>query len=164
MDEPDERQATPTRGGDGKFTRSPETAERDAEAARLRGRGLSYRKIAAELEMDVSSAHAAVQRALRAIVEEPAEDARALELERLDTALAAVMRVLEADHVVIQHGKVVELNGQPVPDDAPVLQAVDRIVKISESRRKLLGLDAAQKLDVGGGITYEVVGVPQDDL
>lgn len=179
MDEPGEQRTGGTRGPDGKYTRTPETAERDAEAARLRSRGLSYRAIADAMGWASGSvAFRAVRRALAAVVEEPAAEVRALELqrldadlERLDTAEAAVMKVLEAEHVVIQHGRVVELNGSPVPDDAPVLQAVDRLVRIndarvrvSESRRKLLGLDAPVKAEIGGQLTYQVVGVPEDAL
>jgi hypothetical protein len=49
-------------------------------------------------------------------------------------------------------------------DDGPVLSAIDRIVRISESRRKLLGLDQPAKTQVSGGVTYEVVGINPDDL
>lgn len=165
MDEPTEHDDGQARGANGKFIRTAETAERDAEACRLRSRGMSYRDIARELGYaSMGGAYRAVQRALADIVREPAEEARQLELDRLDAALEAVMKVMATEHVVIQHGRVVELDGRPVPDDAPVLAAVDRIVKLSESRRKLLGLDAAQKLDVSGEVRYEIVGVDIDDL
>jgi hypothetical protein len=162
--EPGERQAVPTRGGDGKFTRTPEGAERDAAAAKLRGNGLSYRAIASQLNMDVSSAHAAVQRALREIVEEPAEDVRRIELERLDTMYEAAMGVLERQHVTVSNGRVVCLDDEPLPDDGPVLHAIDRLLRIAERRAKLLGLDSAQKVDVSGGVRYEIVGVDPEAL
>lgn len=147
------------RDGRGAFTRDPATVARDAEAARLRSRGLTYRQIAAELNIDVSNAHAAVKRVLAETVEEVGSEVRQLELERLDTMQQAVMDVLERQHVTVSQGRVVSLDGSPILDDGPILAAIDRLLKISESRRKLLGLDAAQKLDVTGGLTYEIVGV-----
>jgi hypothetical protein len=49
-------------------------------------------------------------------------------------------------------------------DDAPVLNAVDRLVKISESRRKLLGLDAPAKVQSEGTVRYSIDGVNPEDL
>jgi len=164
MDEQPQQQRGPTKGPDGAFVASPDTAARDAEAARLRGRGLGYRQIAAELGIDVHTAHDAVQRALQAIRAEGAAEARTLELERLDMAQAAVMRALEAKHFTVNQGRLIYLGDDPLPDWGPVLAAVDRLVKISESRRKLLGLDAEQKVSVSGGVRYEIVGVADGEL
>ncbi|MEU1372995.1 sigma factor-like helix-turn-helix DNA-binding protein [Streptomyces triculaminicus] len=177
-DEPSETTSTQARGGNGKWIYTPDAARRDARAAELRGKGWPYRRIAEELGVDVHTAHQAVQRALKAIVQEPAENLRTLELERLDTELdrlnnleEAVKKVLEKHHVTVSQGKVVYLNDQPLPDDGPVLQAVDRLLKIDEqrrkngeSRRKLLGLDAATKTEVSGGVRYEIVCVDPEDL
>ncbi|MGH8965824.1 MAG: hypothetical protein ACRDXB_10920, partial [Actinomycetes bacterium] len=120
--DPAERQASRTnRGGDGRFTRSPDTAQRDARAAELRGRGNSYRAIASELGyQSPASAHEAVQRALAAIVEEPAQDVRRLELERLDTLYEAALKVLERRHVHVSGGTVVRVRvlGE---DGAPIV-------------------------------------------
>ena len=144
--------------------RSIQTAERDAEAARLRSRSMSYRQIAAALGIDVAAAHAAVQRALHDTLAEPAGDVRALELEKLDRAERAVLAVLERRHLTVSHGKVISVGGEPLEDDAPVLAAADRLVRISESRRKLLGLDSPVKVNLSGGVKYEVVGVDAADL
>ena len=164
-EQPNEPQATWTRGGDGKFTRSADTAERDAEAARLRTRGWDYPRIAEHLGFaGRSGAYAAVQRALKLTVEEPAAEVRAMELERLDRLYEAAVGVLERHHVTVSQGRVVQLDGEPLPDDGPVLQAIDRLLKIQERRARLLGLDAAQKMDVSGNVSYTVVGVPDDDL
>src|SRR5690606_41267190 len=53
---------------------------------------------------------------------------------------------------------------EDVLDDGPILQAVDRLIKIGESRRKLLGSDAATKMDVSGTVTSRIIGVPDDGL
>jgi len=151
------------RSAHGKYVRTPETAKRDAQAAQLRAEGWTYDAIAGELGYsDRSTCRQAIHRALREIVEEPAEEVRRLELERLDGELhrlngieAAVREVLKRHHVTVSNGQIVHLDGEPLLDDAPVLQAADRLLKIEEqrrkngeSRRKLLGLDAPSRVSV----------------
>lgn len=151
------------RNGHGQYVRTTDTAERDADAARLRTRGLTYDEIGLELGITKSTAQKACQRALADIVREPAEDLLKIELQRLDLQLVrlhqletAARGVLEARHITVNNGKVIlhPDTDQPMEDDAPVLQAIDRLVKIeaarnqnSERRAKLLGLDAALKVD-----------------
>jgi hypothetical protein len=169
----------PARGPDGKWILTEEGVERDAAAARLRSKGKSYRQIGKELGCDVATAHLAVKRAIAAVVAEPAEAAIAFELERLDAELQRlddlyrkVMDVLEREHVTVSQGRVVTMDdGATVPDDDWILKAVDRLVKIDESRRrngesrrKLLGLDQPAKMNVSGGLTYEVVGIDPEAL
>lgn len=148
------------RGGGGRFLRSAETAERDAEACRLRSAGLTYPQIAAELGYGSSGrAYEGVQRALLSIVQEPAEELRKLELDRLDEMWRAALGVLRAKHIVVQHGKVVmhrQTDGveAPLEDPGPVLQAVDRLLRIQERRARLLGLDAPKQVEM---ITLEMI-------
>ena len=185
-DHPAERHTDRTRDGNGRFDRDPETAQRDAEAARLRSRGLTYRQIGEQLDMSKSSAHDAVQRALHDTLAEPAANVRAFELERLDEMWQAVMAVLEREHITVSQGRIVrrrvlDANGDPIVvardrddkpifreeevlDDAPVLAAVDRLLKIQERRARLLGLDAPTKAEVGGTLSYEIVGVDLGQL
>lgn len=77
------------------------------------------------------------------------------ELERLDRLYGKVERILDKFHVTVQFGKVINVDGEPLEDDGPALAAVDRLVKIEDARRrngerraKLMGLDAAQKVEV----------------
>jgi hypothetical protein len=132
----------------GQFIRGDEAVARDAEAAKLRGQGLTYRAIAQTLGYaSKSSAHDAVGRAFRDTLTEPAEQARAVELARLEDAHDAALAVLLREHVTVSHGKVITVkddqgNDVPLIDDGPTLQAIDRIERLSVSRRKLLGLDA----------------------
>jgi len=139
----------PARNGQGNFIRGPEKVDHDARAAQLRGQGLSYRAVARELGVSVSSAHQAVARAFRDTLTEPAEQARAVELARLEDAHDAALAVLLREHVTVSHGRIVtDDDGTPILDDAPALQAIDRIRALSESRRKLLGLDAPSRVSV----------------
>lgn len=140
-----------TRDGGGQFSRSPETAERDAYACQLRMRGLSYKAVAEEMGYAGHwGARQAVQRALLAIVQEPAEDLRTMELARLDQMWQAVILVLETKHYVVSEGRLVWIGpkdaARPLEDDGPVLQCIDRMLKIQERRSRLLGLDAPTKI------------------
>jgi hypothetical protein len=100
-------------------------AQKVARALELRGLGMSYRAIAEALGWrSPATAYGVVQRAMRKLVREAAAEAVALEADRLDNYLRALApRALAGD-----------------------LEALDRAIRISESRRKLLGLDAPQKI------------------
>lgn len=142
------------RGGNGQFLKSPDAAARDAEACRMRRDGNTYEQIAERLGYaGRGEAYNGVQRALLAIVREPAEDLRNFELDRLDYMYYKVLEVLHRRHYTVQHGKVVSLadeNGNltPLEDDAPVLNAVDRLLRIQERRARLLGLDAPKQIEI----------------
>jgi hypothetical protein len=140
----------PTRDGNGRFDRDPETAKRDAEACRLRAQNLTYREIAAELGVDVHTAYDAVQRALRDTLQEPADDVRRLALMRLDEYARHVREVLHNTHYVVSQGRVVRLTrgGAPLEDDMPKLQAIDRLLKIEAQVSDLLGLKAPQRVSI----------------
>jgi hypothetical protein len=136
--------AQPQHGGDGRFLRTVDTVERDAEAARLRAHGQTFDAIAKALGFtDRSAARKAVERCLADTLAEPAADLRTLELASLDEMKLAAWGVLNATHWMVQGGKIVRDDlGTPVVDHAPKMAAVDRLMKISERRSKLLGLDA----------------------
>ncbi|MCE7081148.1 hypothetical protein [Streptomyces sp. ST2-7A] len=106
----------------------------------------------------------------------PEEQRRPLittEVARLDDLLARTHSVLNRTHWVVHSGEIVyapidyvrddrgdialDEEGHPratsverLIDDAPVLAAIDRALKISESRRRLLGLDAPAKVENTG--------------
>ncbi|OOQ47304.1 hypothetical protein AFM16_31685 [Streptomyces antibioticus] len=117
-------------------------------------------------ELGFTSAQA-VNEALRAVreaaIREPGEELIRIELERLDAQLlrlngleAKAREVLDARHIVVNNGKVIynPATDAPMEDDTPVLQAIDRLVKIedarnrnAERRAKLTGIEAAVKVD-----------------
>lgn len=99
-------------------------AERRLKAFELRKAGDSYRKIATALDVSVAQAHDDVNTALAELATQEcasAKEYRALELERLDAILLAVWKDATKGH----------------------LGAVDRVLRISERRARLLGLDAS---------------------
>ncbi|WP_432010175.1 hypothetical protein [Streptomyces cucumeris] len=164
MDEP--KGLSQTRGPDGRYIYTPESAQRDAAAADLRAQRYSYQRIADELGYNgKGDAWRGVQRAMKAIVQESAERLIRAEAAQLDELYVEALEVLQRDHLTVSHGKIIYgEDGEPLLDDGPRLQAIDRLVKIRESFRKLHGLDAATKTEVSGGVRYEIVGVDMDKL
>ncbi|QQM45190.1 hypothetical protein [Streptomyces liliifuscus] len=94
---------------------------------------------------------------------DPKVDAyRALHLERLEAELLRLdelevraRQVLDRHHITVNNGRVITIGDEPLLDDGPVLQAIDRLVKIEDARRKngteqrrLLGLDAPTKSEL----------------
>lgn len=114
------------------------TAEQDSRAAHMRAEGRTYRAIAAELGVSVGTAYAAVQRAIAAVPVEAVGELRAVECARLDAVIAKLWDVVHAEHPLISNGRRFD----DVEDAGPVISALAGIVRASESKRKLLGLDA----------------------
>lgn len=159
-----DRDQTP-RDGKGKWIKGVDSHARDAEALRLRAKSWTLRKIAEQLGYGNESN---VRRALAAAtsrIEAPdVEHYRQVEDAKLDQLEAAARKVLEARHLVLHQGQAVTHDGRVVTDDGPVLAAVATLVRISESRRKLWGLDAPTKIESSGQVRYEVVGVDLENL
>lgn len=146
MDTPSQGHTDRPRTTQGRFTARPGTPDRDARACRLRTKGLTYDQIADELGFrDRSGARRAVKRALASAVREPADELVALELERLDDLTRHLQRVLVATHYAATTSGKIARNpdtGQLLADFGPVIAAARELRQVSESRRRLLGLDA----------------------
>lgn len=155
---------TVTRNGSGDFERSIFTAKRDAEAARLRARSMTYQQIGDALGVTKQSAFAMVKRALSDTLKEPADQVRQLELDKLDAMEAAALAIMERQHWAHSNGKLVYMGEEPLVDDGPALAAVNTLLKVQERRSKLLGLDSPTKLAVTGAMRYELVGVDMDEV
>jgi len=116
----------------------PGVAARRARALQLRAQGLTYAQIAADLgHRTASAACQDVTRALAARkgwLDEQAALFVTLEVERLDVALQRIEAVIAA---AVAEG-----------DQLMVLRAVDRQVRVSERRGRLLGLDVPSQLIV----------------
>lgn len=153
------------RDNKGKYTRSIDTALRDAQAARLRSQRKSYRQIAEEMDYaDHTSARDAVLRALAAAPREAGEEMRQHELNHLDELTELTLKIAKRKHLAYNNKGVVEWDGEALEDDAPGLAAARVLKDLSESRRRLLGLDAETKVNVSGDVRYEVVGLSSEDI
>lgn len=147
-------------------------AERRKRVVELRDQNLSFREIASEMGLNLNTVWKHYQRAIREIPAEAIaihaanqEKRRAEQLERIDMERESVMEVLAAFHVTVSQGRVVSLDdGTLVEDAAPVLAAVDRLHKLDDQEAKLLGLYAKAEVNISGGVKYEIVGVPTEDL
>lgn len=130
----------------------PTNAERAAIAARraqvlaMRIEHRPYTEIAAALGITEAVAEKDYQRAVEARgqhLDAQRSAAVAIELAKLDALEQAAWTVLRARHVLAQQGRIVcDDDGKPLEDDAPVLAAIDRILKVADRRAKLKGLDA----------------------
>lgn len=121
-------------------------ATRRAKVMELRKQGLSFRAIAAQVRSDCGTVCrdvAAEMAELKTLTHQAAEDARAIELARLDR----LWHMLERHG--LKHG-----------DHRAVIAAV----RISDRRAKLLGLDAPTKLagHDGGPIQPAVLYIPDN--
>ncbi len=113
-----------------------QAAERRVKSLELRKAGLGYRQIGEQLDVSEAQACRDVQRALADLAEmeqDHAREYRQLELERLDALLSPLW--LRARGRRIQH------DDGTVEDVPPDYAAVDRVMRLMEARRRLLGLD-----------------------
>ncbi len=99
-------------------------AEKERQALQLRKAGATYEAIAKALGYaDKTGARACVQRALKETIQEPADELRRLECERLDELLKALWPAA--------------LNGHT--------RSVEIALGVMDRRARLLGLDAATR-------------------
>jgi hypothetical protein len=130
--------------------------KRDREASRLSAIGHSPEEIAEILNLldyetklpDARRAVAAIRRGLHAVYRFSADETKLQELQSLDEMERHLWGQLRREHVLVQQGRVIMVEGQVVQDERFVLEALDRILKIKERRSKYLGLDAQVRLSV----------------
>lgn len=142
---------TPVRGGKGRWVRTVDQAERDGRAARLRSQGLTLAEIAAELGYEsVEGARMAVRRALLAAAAEGGgAELLALEAEHLEAIRRETWEIVRRDHWVVSAKGEIVLDpdtGKPLIDDGIRTNALNTLVRVSESIRRLYGLDARDGL------------------
>ncbi len=106
--------------------------KRQRRALDLKIAGATYQQIADELGYRTASgAHKAVSSALTAMLRPPADELRALESERLDNLWRRLW---------------VRLNSTTATTDA--VKIADRLIRLSQRRAALLGLDSPIKADL----------------
>lgn len=138
---------------------SEKTKHLQAQVLRMRRDGMAFEAIAKEIGYSYPYTYKLYTKALKAIIQEPAEEVLKMELTRLDELQTEVLAVLRAFHPVVNSGIVVRdvvedeqgqpvlnpWNGEPVTqrlaDSGPKLAAVDRALKIMQQRARLLGLE-----------------------
>lgn len=144
---------------------------RDAEALAYHAQGWNLDRIASEMGYaNRSGPKKAIQRAMAASVRHTRDEAKILLLADLREAKREAWTVLRRRHLTVSNGRVVrrfagverdedgierlDPDGKTIPvfeeieDDAPVLAAIDRIVKIDAEIAKLLGAYAPTQHEV----------------
>jgi hypothetical protein len=88
---------------------------------------------------------------------------RELELERLDDMTRRLEAIYTKRHPILHKGEIVrDENDAPLEDDGPLLMTIDRLLKVSESRRKLLGTDSPDRAVTE--IQFSIDGINSEDL
>ena len=103
----------------------PEQLDRELKVLELRRAGLTWQRIAVQVGYaDHSGAYLAYKRALKRVIQQPAEELRQAEIDRLDRLqLAAWPKAMQGDN-----------------------SAIATVLRIMERRAKLLGLDMPVKI------------------
>lgn len=149
-------------------------AQRRTRVLAMRVEQRPYAEIAAELGITETTArddYCAAVKERGAALDAQRDTAIAIETAKLDALEQAAWQVLRAKHITVSQGRIVgrytgrflrdevgeivrDHNDKPVQeieeieDDAPVLAAIDRLVKIAERRSRLKGYDAPTKVEV----------------
>lgn len=152
-------------------------AERRERAVRLSVAGWTYDQIAAELGYSSKqAAHRDVKAALADALKRQdlaVDELRTKHTLLLDEALQVAHRIMNQQHAAHSAGRLVQREIEhpdgsveliDVIDNGPNLAAADRLVKISESQRKLWGIDAPTKTEstVEATIGYQVAVAPEE--
>jgi hypothetical protein len=165
---PDTPGTSHPRDARGNFVATQATADKAAAAARLKAENprMTYQQIADAVGYsNKGDAWRAVQECREAVKRAAGAELIAAEAQQLDDLFAAALEVLDRDHIVVSHGKVVTGDdGKPLLDDGPKLAAIREMRMLRESYRKLFGVDQPTQVAVSGAVRYEVVGVSPEDL
>jgi hypothetical protein len=144
----------------GKHERDIEQARLDAEAAELRARGLTYRGIAKQQDVSVSTAMERVKRAIAAVPVEAVEQLRLTAGEQLDALTRQAFAIMMTEHPLVSDGRVIP----GAQDYGPKLRAIEALRRLNESRRKLYGIDSPVRVEhtVTTAMEQEILALAAD--
>lgn len=152
-------------------------AERRERAVRLSISGMTYANIARELGYaSAQHAHRDVKVALAEALKRQdlaADELRIKHTLLLDEALQVAHRIMNEQHLAHSAGRLVQREIEhpdgsvelvDVVDNGPNLAAADRLIKISESQRKLWGIDAPTKTEttLDATVGYAIAVTPEE--
>lgn len=135
----------------------------------IQRQGLTYAQAAERFGVSKTYAFMAYQRGITALnagesAADRAQRYMQMHLAEIRAERAAVQSVINGYHVVVNNGHVVSLDSVPLEDQAPLLAAVDRMVKLRDQEAALLGIKAKTEINHTGELTYRVIGVTGDEL
>lgn len=138
---------------------SLQRAEKTEQAVSLVREGKSYRQIAEALDISVGTAHNYVKAALKEIPVQEASDLRTIEHLRLEHLWEQVLGRIESCKV-----EAFDAEGTSMFVYVDVDRHIEAARKLSESKRKLFGLDAPQQVQGTFSVSYTVNGVDPETL
>lgn len=125
------------------------SSKRDSEAARLLALGWNEDDAAQKLGYDDGDAVLrAAKRAMAHAIRFARDEQRLMELRGLNEIEYRLWQLLDTDVTLVQHGRVVVINGVPEIDRRFALEVMDRLFHVKEQRCKLLGLNAPTRTEV----------------
>lgn len=139
-------------------------AQRRARVLAMRIEQVPYSEIAARegiAESTAKSDYARARKQAAADLIATVAEHRTTELLKLDALEREAWQVLRAKHITVQQGKVVldPRSGDVLEDDAPVLQAIDRLERLMKRRAALLGLDSPVRLEVSAEVDEQITAL-----
>lgn len=136
------------RGPKGRFLPRSDTQERRRLSAELKARGASWSAVAAEHWG--GDRGLAIRETNKWYAENPTEDVettRRIIVDTIENLESVVRQVMSREHYVTsQRGLVTDAEGNPLIDDKPIYEGVDRILKMKETLLKLIPGLAAPKV------------------
>jgi lambda repressor-like predicted transcriptional regulator len=131
-----------TKGPNGRFIRTVQTADRDRLCAELRGQGLTLDQIGEKVGLSKSATHEAIDRGLRGTPTLELVAAKALALAKLDAQERHFLAVQAKTWYGVDHGRVIcDEDGSPMIDPDPGMRAGLALIRIAERRARLEGTD-----------------------
>ena len=154
------------RDGKGRFRRSVETVDRDAQAAEMHAQGYTYSHIAATLGYaDKSAAYRSVQRALAETVDrEGVREARNRQLAEMALLRTRMWGVVDSPPPLTDRlGHIVYgEDGEPVPDESARANAAQVLVRLLEREARVRGTDAPRRTQTD--IRALIASIPPEDI
>lgn len=136
------------------------SAEIDAKVVALKRDGLTFEQIGAQLGVTKQVVHRRFQRAVTLIRFTEVDAWRQQQLQQIETERELTKEIFDAHHPVVSNGRIFE----ELDDDGPKLAALAHLHRLRAQEQDVLGLKAATKVETGGTIRYECVGIAPEDV
>ena len=127
---------------------------RDHEIWDLRSRGHSVSAIVEATGLSDAQVRGSLSRVAEQYKLESAAEIIKMELDRLDIMLVHAMDALDRTYIAYSNGRAMRDDDDNLVEDvAPVMKAIDTILKIMDRRSRYLGLDAPSKSEASISLT-----------
>lgn len=130
---------------------------RRAQVVDMHRRGLTFEAIGQQMGFSRQRAHEIYWKAMNSVQAQAVNAYRAQMVEELAEIVRVANQVLHTDHFAHSNGRIVELEGQPIIDDGPKLDAARTIIAAQARLSKVLGSDEPTRVESNATVTtYQV--------